>query len=72
MSVCFAGGGWRKAGRSVNGGSCVEVASTRTAVVVRDSVDPAGPAVSYPARSWRAFLAQAKAGTLDTRREHRH
>ena len=55
-------GGWRKAGRSVNNGQCVEVASASAAVMVRDSVDPSGPVVGYPSRTWQAFLAASKAG----------
>jgi len=55
---------WRKASRSVNNGQCVEVGSASAAVVVRDSVDPFGPVVSYPARTWRGFLAAAKAGAF--------
>ena len=61
-------GGWRKAGRSVNNGQCVEVASAGAAVVVRDSVDPSGLVVGYPTRSWQAFLATAKTGTFDSLR----
>lgn len=53
--------GWRKASRSVNNGACVEVGSARAAVMVRDSVDPSGPVVAYPAATWQAFLANAKA-----------
>jgi Domain of unknown function (DUF397) len=61
-------GGWRKAGRSVNNGQCVEVASGGAAVMVRDSVDPSSPVVGYPTRAWQAFLATAKAGTFDSLR----
>jgi Domain of unknown function (DUF397) len=57
--------GWRKASRSVNNGQCVEVSATHADVKVRDSVDPSGPVVSYPARTWQAFLTSAKTGTFD-------
>lgn len=71
MSPMDAGaltGNWRKSGRSVNNGQCVEVASAAAAIVVRDSVDPAGPVVGYPTRTWRTFLATAKTGTFDSLR----
>jgi hypothetical protein len=55
--------GWRKASLSVNNGACVEVGSARAAVMVRDSVDPSGPIVAYPAAAWQAFLATAKASS---------
>lgn len=56
---------WRKAMRSVNAGACAEIASTRGAVVVRDSQDPFGLAIRYPAGTWRSFLSAARAGCFD-------
>jgi Domain of unknown function (DUF397) len=62
MEAVVVGADWRKASYSVNNGACVEVASAPSAaVMVRDSVDPSGPVVSYPARTWQRFLATAKA-----------
>lgn len=48
---------WRKSSRSGNGGSnCVEVAFVPTAVAVRDSKNPTGPALAFPTNAWRGFL----------------
>jgi hypothetical protein len=57
---------WRKASGSVANGACVEVASTDARVLVRDSVDPAGPAVAYASRAWQDFVNLAKRGQLDS------
>ncbi|MGH3771521.1 MAG: DUF397 domain-containing protein [Pseudonocardiaceae bacterium] len=36
--------------------ACVEVAPTPERVLVRDSKDPAGPALALPPSTWRTFL----------------
>ncbi|MFE7564906.1 DUF397 domain-containing protein, partial [Kitasatospora sp. NPDC057500] len=51
---------------SNNGGQCVEVATSHpTAVPVRDSKDPSGPALLFPASAWRSFLSAVQAGEFD-------
>ncbi|MEU8112679.1 DUF397 domain-containing protein [Micromonospora sp. NPDC048947] len=51
---------WRKSRRSgSSGGNCIEVADNLPGVVcVRDSKDPAGPALTFGPAAWRAFVAQ--------------
>ncbi len=60
----LSGAVWRKSSYSGdNGGNCVEVArNLHAAIAVRDSKDPAGPELIFPAADWRAFTAQVKAG----------
>ena len=48
---------WRTSSYSPNGGNCVEVASAPDGVLVRDSKDPAGPALAVTTAQWQAFLA---------------
>ncbi|WP_329567177.1 DUF397 domain-containing protein [Kitasatospora sp. NBC_01266] len=54
---------WRKSSYSNGqGAECVEVANGLTTVVpVRDSKDPLGPALSFPAPGWSAFITELKA-----------
>jgi hypothetical protein len=57
---------WRKASRSSsNGGACVEAASLRGVVAVRDSKDPDGPRLVLSPAGWRSFTARIKAGRHD-------
>lgn len=55
------GAGWRKSSHSGSGDQCVEVAplsSDRRAV--RDSKDPAGPALVLTQSAWRSLLSAIK------------
>lgn len=52
---------WRKASYSSgNGGACVEVGTAPGAVAIRDSRDPAGPALAFGSGRWRAFTDAIK------------
>ncbi|MER7751360.1 DUF397 domain-containing protein [Kitasatospora sp. NPDC097643] len=42
-----------------DGGECVEVAPSPTAVHVRDSKDKTGPTLSFSPEAWSAFVAFA-------------
>jgi hypothetical protein len=60
---------WRKSSYSGGGsGQCVEVADARSAykaVAVRDSKDPAGPALLFAPSAFANFLAEVRAGRFD-------
>jgi hypothetical protein len=51
---------WRKALRSIGNGECVEVSSANKHVAVRDSKNPDGVWLAYPAHSWQAFVSEIK------------
>ncbi|WP_280671826.1 MULTISPECIES: DUF397 domain-containing protein [unclassified Kitasatospora] len=58
---------WRKSTYSQQGGACVEVADGLPGVTpVRDSKDPSGPALVFPASAFAAFVAAVKAGEFGT------
>jgi len=48
--------GWHISSHSSNGGDCVEVAPTPQGVLVRDSKNRTGPALTIPTRTWQTFL----------------
>ncbi|MFI9271694.1 DUF397 domain-containing protein [Kitasatospora sp. NPDC052896] len=58
MTLDLNGALWRKSSFSGgDGGNCVEVADGVPGVIpVRDSKDPDGPALIFPATSWQAFV----------------
>jgi hypothetical protein len=57
---------WRKSSHSNGaGGECVEVASLRSGVAVRDSKGPTGPVLTFALSLWDAFLHDVKAGQHD-------
>lgn len=54
---------WTKSSRSTIG-NCVEVARTPVAINVRDSKDPQGPALRFPAGSWTDFIGAIRDGQV--------
>ena len=59
---------WRKSSYSSNNGDqCIEVAEGVTGVVpVRDSKNPSGPVLVFPADAFASFVASVKAGEFGT------
>lgn len=47
---------WQKSSYSAWNGGCVQVATAPARVLVRDSKDPEGPALTVPTPAWRSFL----------------
>ncbi|WP_380283976.1 DUF397 domain-containing protein [Kitasatospora purpeofusca] len=63
VEVALATARWRKSNHDGQGGECVEgSAGFQSAVPVRDSTDPEGPALVFPASAWHAFVAGVQAG----------
>jgi hypothetical protein len=58
---------WRKSIRSSGGGSnCVEVAHLPGLIAIRDSKNPAGPALIITSTAFRELADDIKRGTLNT------
>jgi Domain of unknown function (DUF397) len=57
---------WRKSERSNSQGACVELARLdSTTVAMRNSRDPKGTALIYPADAVRAMVSALQAGDFD-------
>ena len=53
---------WRTSTYTEDGQDCVEVAPTRTGVLLRDTKDHgSGPVIAFSAAQWAAFLAEVAA-----------
>lgn len=51
---------WRKSSFSIPEGACAEIAAGGGLVMVRDSRDPGGRPLRFPAEQWRRFIARSK------------
>jgi hypothetical protein len=57
---------WRKSSYSQDDGhgNCVEISTNTSALLVRDSKDPAGPSLAFSRREMVRLADQIKAGRL--------
>lgn len=51
---------WHTSSWSMNGGHCVQAASARQHIIIRDSKAAAGPLLQVSAGAWRLFVKQIK------------
>lgn len=64
LTVIQPGPAWKKSTRSAQS-NCVEVASARGVILVRDSKNPVdGEALSFPEDSWMEFIGSVKRGEM--------
>lgn len=54
--IDLANATWRKSSRSGGNGACVEVTYAGPHAATRDSKNPAGPVLVFPASHWQSFL----------------
>ncbi|MFJ6139533.1 DUF397 domain-containing protein [Kitasatospora sp. NPDC092286] len=67
MDVDLTGARWKKSSYSGSGGQCIETADNYPGIMpVRDSKDPSGPALLFPASSWQSFITAVRTGEFDT------
>ncbi|MBD0689510.1 DUF397 domain-containing protein [Streptomyces sp. CBMA123] len=58
------GAKWRKSTYSNGQGGCIEVDDALPGRV-RDSKDPSGPVLVFPAEVWESFVAAVRGGEFD-------
>ena len=56
--------GWRKCTHSAGDGNCVEVATTRAGVGVRDTKNRAAGRLTVPHNAWQAFTHAVTGRTM--------
>ncbi|TLF74495.1 DUF397 domain-containing protein [Nocardia cyriacigeorgica] len=61
----LSGASWFKSSYSGSQSDCVEVAWLSSGVGVRDSKNPAGPALMFTASEWDAFARALRGGTFN-------
>ncbi|MGW7581226.1 DUF397 domain-containing protein [Kitasatospora sp. NPDC054768] len=65
--VAIPGREWRKSSYSAQANECVETGRLILGgMAVRDSKDPGGPALVFPADAWSSFLSGVKSGEFST------
>ncbi|MFE3033429.1 DUF397 domain-containing protein [Streptomyces canus] len=53
---------WQKSTYSEEGSACVEIATTPTAIHIRDSKTPTGPCLTLQHPAWADFVSYAAMG----------
>ncbi|MFF1902725.1 DUF397 domain-containing protein [Kitasatospora sp. NPDC058218] len=67
MPVDLGAARWHKSMYSDNGGECLEAATGVPGLIpVRDSKDPEGAALIFPAEAWQSFVIAVRAGEFGT------
>ena len=56
---------WTKASHSTANGHCIEIASARGNIAIRDSKDPDGLILAFTASEFAAFIDGARNGEFD-------
>jgi hypothetical protein len=63
----LSGATWYKSSYSNHRAECVEIAAVAGSIATRDSKNPSGPALLFPATEWAAFVSGLNRGALGAR-----